>query len=149
MIHRNKELFKHEFEYRNIRFEKEIDEQSRVYVDAELVDTVIRNVISNAIKYTPEEGSIKIKSEIKNDVVEVCVSDTGIGISKENQQKLFNPQREYTTLGLYQEKGSGLGLLLCKDFIEMNGGSIWLESAEGEGTSIYITMPLAMEEVLV
>ncbi len=149
IINRNTDLYKHEFELKNIRFEKKIDEQSSVYVDTELVDSVFRNLISNAIKYTPEQGTIKIKSVIKDDVVEVCVSDTGIGISKENQQKLFNPRMEYTTLGLYQEKGSGLGLLLCKDFIEMNGGNIWLESDEGNGTSFFITMPLAMQEVLV
>jgi signal transduction histidine kinase len=149
IINRNTDLFKHEFELKNIRFEKEIDEQSSVYVDTELVDTVFRNLISNAIKYTPEQGTIHIKSAIKDDVVEVCVSDTGIGISKENQQKLFNPRMEYTTLGLYQEKGSGLGLLLCKDFIEMNGGRIWLESQEGKGTSFYVTLPLVLEEALV
>lgn len=149
IINRNKDLFKQEIEHKNIRLEQQIDEQIKVYVDTELVDTVLRNLISNAIKYTPEEGTITLKSSIKDEVVEVCVSDTGIGISKENQLKLFNPRVEYTTLGLYQEKGSGLGLLLCKDFIERNGGSIWLESEEGKGTSICITMPLAMEGVLV
>lgn len=150
LIHRNKELFRQELDHKSIGLHSNITENDlKVMVDAELIDTVLRNLILNAIKYTPDHGTISIESTLRGEFVEVCIADSGIGISKENQRKLFNPKVEYTTLGLYQEKGSGLGLLLCKDFIEMNGGKIWLESDEGKGTAFYITLPLAMQEVLV
>lgn len=149
LVFRNVDLFKQEAQHKNIDIFIHLDEGKKVFIDQELTDTVFRNLISNAIKYTPDGGKITIESKILDEFAEITIKDTGIGISKANQKKLFNPRVEYTTLGLYQEKGSGLGLLLCKDFIEMNGGTIWFESDEGKGTAFYITLPLAMEEVLV
>ncbi len=147
LVRKTFNLFQPELESKNIRTRIDIQEDSMVYVDHEQINTVLRNLISNAIKYTPENGTIAVFSEKKDQFLRLCIQDNGIGISPGNQKKLFDPKIEYTTLGLYQEKGSGLGLLLCKDFVEMNGGNIRMESEEGKGTRFYFSVPLSTEKI--
>ncbi len=103
--------------------------------------TIITNLFSNAIKFTPERGHININVSRKNNFVEINISDSGIGISKDNIPKLFQIENNASTLGTNQEKGTGLGLLLCKEFVEKNDGKIWVESELGEGTKISFTIP--------
>lgn len=107
------------------------------------VNTVVRNLISNAIKFTPEGGTITLDALVghEGDLV-VSVKDTGVGMAPEVMQKLFRLDTKHTTKGTADEKGTGLGLILCKDFIEKNGGRIWVESTPGKGSIFYFSLPL-------
>lgn len=116
-----------------------------VYADPDMIRLVLRNLISNAIKFTPAQGTVSINYLLLPDRVEIMVQDTGIGIAPTDQQKVFS-NIYYSTSGTQNEKGCGLGLPLSKDFIERNNGSIWFHSAAGKGTSFHFTLPLSNEE---
>jgi signal transduction histidine kinase len=104
--------------------------------------TVIRNLLSNAIKYTNQGGYIKIVTSKFNDLCKLSISDNGIGISEKNLGKIFQIDESYSTPGTEREKGTGLGLILCKEFTDKNKGSIWAESKLGEGSTFNITLPI-------
>jgi signal transduction histidine kinase len=106
------------------------------------VNTVIRNLISNAIKFTPENGTITLALQEREREVIVSVSDTGVGMTQEVIQKLFRIGTKHSTKGTADEKGTGLGLILCKEFIEKNGGRIWVESQPGKGSVFYFSIPV-------
>jgi signal transduction histidine kinase len=110
----------------------------------ESINMVIRNLISNSIKFTPEQGAIKIEIKENGNYAEFHIKDSGVGISEENIPKLFEYEN-YTTLGTNQEKGSGLGLAICKDFILKNKGKIWVESQPNIGTTFKFKIPLLRE----
>ena len=111
------------------------------YADVNMVNTVLRNLISNALKFTPVDGRIELSARITEPFVEIAVADTGIGISPEDLPKLFRIDAHYTNVGLTGEKGTGLGLSLCKDLVEKNGGQIRVESNVGQGTTFRFTLP--------
>ncbi len=111
------------------------------YVDVNMITTVVRNLISNAIKFTEKGGTVEVKLEQDDRFVTVSVSDTGVGISAADLCKLFKLDSNPTTIGTSQEKGTGLGLILCKEFVERNGGKIWVESTLGKGTIFRFTAP--------
>ncbi|SDD35140.1 ATP-binding protein [Williamwhitmania taraxaci] len=111
------------------------------YVDVNMITTVVRNLISNAIKFTEVGGFVKVKFEQDDRFVTVSVSDSGVGISAIDLSKLFKLDSNPTTIGTSQEKGTGLGLILCKEFVERNGGKVWVESILGEGTTFRFTAP--------
>jgi PAS domain S-box-containing protein len=114
-----------------------------VYADKEMLLAILRNMVSNAIKFTNFGGKIGIYGiEIQNNI-EITISDNGIGISTENKQKLFNSDSNITTIGTAKEKGTGLGLVLCKEFVEKHGGRIWVESEPGKGSDFKFTLPMA------
>jgi len=113
-----------------------------VFADVNMFSTVFRNLVSNAIKFTPENGNITIHLIKKEDFCEITVKDNGIGISKENIRKIFRIDSNHSTLGTNGEKGTGLGLLLCKEFVEKHNGKIWVESAVGKGSRFIFTLPL-------
>jgi len=111
-----------------------------------MLNTIVRNLISNSIKFTPENGNIKI---IINDFVksnknyiELIVEDNGIGIEKENLVKIFNTTEHFSTYGTNNEKGSGLGIILCKEFVERHKGEISIKSEINKGTSITVVIPV-------
>lgn len=104
--------------------------------------SVLQNIVSNAIKHSHKGGKITITAKTKEDKIIVEIKDTGIGMSKEIQEKLFTPQMDSLAKARKENKGAGLGLLLVKGFLEKNGGEIWVESVEGEGSSFYFTLPL-------
>ena len=106
-----------------------------------MIDTILRNLISNAIKFTYPGGKITVSVEEKQNELLVTVSDTGVGISKENRDKLFKIDQSYSTTGTQNEKGTGLGLILCKEFVEKHGGKIWVESEVNKGSTFYFTFP--------
>ncbi len=112
-----------------------------VYADENMIRTVLRNLLSNAIKFSNKEGSINFEINSKKDFVEIKVSDSGVGISEEDLLKLFKIDSNFTTPGTANEKGTGLGLHLCKEFVEKCGGKIRVESVLGNGTSFYFTVP--------
>lgn len=111
------------------------------YAHPQSINTVIRNLISNAIKFTKEGGTIKLRAQQINRHVRVSITDTGLGISEEVKQRLFKIGTKHSTLGTAFEKGSGLGLILCKEFVEKNGGVIGVESTPGKGSDFYFTVP--------
>jgi len=114
-----------------------------VFADKNMVSTVIRNLISNAIKFTPENGNIRIYSEDKGEFIETTVADSGVGIDNNFLDKIFDIDFKTSTLGTNSETGTGLGLILCKEFIEKNNGNIFVQSVPGEGSSFIFTLPSA------
>ena len=111
-----------------------------VFADKNMLDTVFRNLLSNAIKFTPINGSVEICAQEKEQFVEISISDTGVGISSEDIVTLFKLDREHKSMGTEGEEGTGLGLILCQEFLEKNGGSIWVESVEGKGSRFYFNI---------
>jgi signal transduction histidine kinase len=130
-------------EKKSIQFKAEIERGTVVYADPRMVATVIRNLLSNAIKYTKSGGEVRMVSRETGEFVEISVIDSGIGISSSDQKKLFRIDVHHTTAGTADERGTGLGLILCKDFVEKSGGSIRVESEEGKGSTFAFTLPKA------
>lgn len=127
---------------KNITIKLSVLDNFQIIADGNMLKTVIRNLVSNAIKFTRKDGEIRIFSHLDNGKVVIAVADNGVGISKADQEKLWNNCNPHTTIGTDNEKGTGLGLLLCKDFVEKHGGKIWVESEEGFGCEFKIQLPL-------
>jgi signal transduction histidine kinase len=125
----------------NIRFE--FDQDLKVFADPLLIETVLRNLVGNAIKFTHADGTIEIKAHKKEDQVFVSVKDTGIGLSEEELQNLFRIDSKVKRKGTNNEDGSGIGLILCKEFVEKNNGTIWAESIHGESSTFKFTIPVS------
>lgn len=113
----------------------------KVFADAEMFKTILRNLVSNAIKFTPEKGKIKIYCTDSKEATHFSVTDTGTGITKENQKKLFRMDSTFSSEGTKKEKGTGLGLILCKDFVDRHHGEISVNSKRGKGSTFTFTMP--------
>lgn len=133
-------------EQKQIAFSMVIQENVRVYADPSMIDTVIRNLISNALKFTDAGGSISLSARQAGQDIEVSISDTGIGIPEEGIPQLFQIDTQYTNPGTAGEKGTGLGLILCKELVEKNHGKIWVESEVGRGTRFRFTLPRIAED---
>lgn len=125
----------------NIRLK--IDDVTTVYADKNSMSIVIRNLVSNAIKFTSIGGWIEIAVQTNNDYAVISVSDSGIGIKDDDIEKIFLLDGSFTTKGTANESGTGLGLLLCKEFVEKNNGKIWVDSQKGKGSTFYFTLPKA------
>jgi PAS domain S-box-containing protein len=132
-------------ETKNISINYFSSDDVEVYADENMLKTVLRNLISNAIKFTNVGGNIKIYAFLKQDHVEITISDNGIGMNEKKRKSLFDISTK-TTLGTANENGSGLGLVLCKEFVMKNKGEIWVESEEGKGSSFKFTLPLKASE---
>jgi signal transduction histidine kinase len=126
---------------KQLQLHNQIAPDLEAYVDPDQINLVFRNLISNAIKFTPKNGSITLQSQVENDFCQISITDTGVGMSAENVAKLFNQTTHFSTYGTSGEKGTGLGLLLCQEMVEKNGGTIWVESEEGKGTSFKFRLP--------
>lgn len=126
---------------KEIEFVQVYDDQIHIFADKPTITTVIRNLVSNAIKFTPEKGIIRILADLNEDTVTIHIEDTGIGIGPNDIVKLFRIDVHHTTEGTNKEKGTGLGLILCKEFVELNNGTISLTSKVGEGSRFTITLP--------
>lgn len=125
-----------------INLHHEIEENTSVFADGKMLISIIQNIVSNAIKHTGKGGTITVSAKTKEDKIIVEVKDTGVGMSKEIMDKLFTPQMKTLSETRKKNKGAGIGLLLVKGFLEKNGGEIWVESIEGEGSSFYFTLPI-------
>lgn len=125
---------------KDIRLVNNIATDSYALGDVNMINLVFRNLILNAIKFTEAGGEIKVGAKQEGDRFIVSVADNGVGISPEVQSILFEKTSGYSTRGTANEKGTGLGLILCKEFVERNGGEIWLESQEGKGSTFYFTI---------
>jgi len=130
-----------------ISLHHEIEENVSVFADGKMLISIIQNIVSNAIKHSEKGGTITVSTKIKDDKITILVKDTGVGIPKEMLAKLFTPQMKTLSETRKKNKGAGIGLLLVKGFLEKNGGDIWVESVEGEGSSFYFS--LLIEEPLV
>ncbi len=142
MIARNINLFSAMANQKQLTLRNSLSDDVGVYGDFNMVDTVVRNLISNALKFTHLGGSIDVSARQHEAMVEISVADTGIGISAENIPKLFRIDTKFKHLGTAREKGTGLGLILCKEFVERHNGKIWVESEIGKGTMFKFTLPV-------
>jgi signal transduction histidine kinase len=115
----------------------------RIFGDRNMITTVIRNLLSNAIKFSNPKSMVRIEARKSNNQIELKIIDTGIGIEAKNIGKLFKIEEHFTSMGTEREKGTGLGLILCKNFIARHGGDIWLESELQKGTTFHFTLPSA------
>lgn len=140
------ELFKQKAEEKKIKLNNQLSTELVTYFDTHMIDTVLRNLLSNALKFTPENGEITISGAIKGDIIEVSFQDTGIGMSEKELDQLFRIDVKHKTKeGTNGEKGSGLGLILCKEFIEKHGGHITVVSEPGKGSKFKFTLPYVAE----
>ena len=132
---------------KNIQLINEVDENLKVYADINMMTSVIQNLVSNALKFTDVDGSGKvyIQAQNKGTYIEVYVKDTGLGMTQEQIKDLFQPRVKMSFKGTAGEKGAGLGLSLCKRFVEMNLGEINVTSHEGEGTVFTVLLPIERE----
>jgi PAS domain S-box-containing protein len=137
-------LYKESASNKQLELVNNINENILVYADKYMIDTIVRNFVSNSIKFTNPGGKIIIKGIINGDNAEVSVTDTGIGIGLENRKNLFRIDEQFRRDGTASEKGTGLGLILCKEFIEKNSGVLWVESEEGKGSRFSFTVPRYM-----
>lgn len=132
-------------EKKAITLHTNIPEQTMVFADERMITLIIRNLVANAIKFTSSGGTIELSSKAIGKDEVITVEDTGIGMSQENIEKLFRVDIVYSTPGTAKEQGTGLGLILCKEFIEQNGGKIWVESEVGKGSRFTFTIPHSHE----
>lgn len=128
---------------KKITIRSEIEEDLYGFFDEVTIHSVFRNIITNAIKFTPENGTIQIQSEKNNQFITIHITDNGVGIPNEIIEKIFTKNEHYTTRGTNNEQGSGLGLHIIKEMTEQNKGKVSIESKEGEGTKISISIPVS------
>lgn len=136
------EIFSMVAELKKISIRLETPSKLEVYADIDMIKTVIRNLLSNAIKFSNEETEILVTVQEQEGMAVVSVKDSGCGIDEENQKKLLHTDTHFSTFGTNNEEGSGLGLLLCQDFVIKNGGRLWFTSAKGEGSTFSFSIPL-------
>jgi len=132
---------------KNIILNNRIQKQ-QIFADRDMFAVVVRNLTMNAIKYTPEVGEITLASELKDNMLIISVKDNGTGMSKEVQDKLFKLSETRSKRGTNNESGTGLGLVLCADFVKINGGNIWFTSVQGEGSTFYFSVPLLLASLI-
>ena len=128
-------------EVKHIKLIRTDHESFFVYVDIEMIKSILRNLISNAVKFSNPDSEIKVGIKAEDGKVIVSVTDSGKGIKKEDQQKVLKDSTHFTTYGTNSEEGSGLGLLLCRDFARKNGGELWFESEENLGSVFSFSLP--------
>jgi PAS domain S-box-containing protein len=126
---------------KKIKLYMDLSEKLETEVDENMLNTILRNLITNAIKFTKQEGEVTVKAEKNKTDLVITVKDTGVGIPKDDLQKLFRIDIKYSNIGTSEERGTGLGLLLCKEFVEKHGGKIWVESEVGIGSDFKFSIP--------
>ncbi|MCB1189500.1 MAG: hybrid sensor histidine kinase/response regulator [Leptospiraceae bacterium] len=127
---------------KNVIIESQIDTNTLVFTDINVLNTIIRNLLTNAVKFSYSGGVVKLYSIGHEDYKDIVISDTGIGMEQEVIQKLFRIDDHVSTLGTANESGSGLGLILCNEFIKKSNGKIWVESAPGQGSKFFVRLPI-------
>ncbi len=127
---------------KSIKLINDIGEREQVYADLDTISVVLRNIVSNAVKFTNPNGFVRLSSFTENGTIQIQITDTGIGIEPQKLINLFNLENNRTSLGTNNESGTGLGLIVCKEFVEQNKGKIWIDSTVGEGTTVTISLPV-------
>jgi len=126
---------------KNLTFVNLLNQDHYVEVDNNLISMVFRNLINNSIKFTPRNGKIEIESYDIGDFIRVDIRDNGVGIDKDDLPKLFRKDIKFTTLGTEGEEGTGLGLLVAREYIQMHGGELHIDSEKNKGTIVFFTLP--------
>ena len=139
------QIFSHSLQKKSIEFVNEASPGQSVLADENHVKVVLRNLISNAIKFTNTNGRVVLSSELKDDKVVICVEDNGKGMTEQELGKLFTFQTHFSKRGTQGESGTGIGLMLCKELVELNGGKVWVESKPNKGSKFYFSLPLNAE----
>lgn len=142
----NLKMMQPKAELKQIELKNSVAKEIQAYADSGMVNTVIRNLLSNALKFTDSGGIITIAATAQEQQIEMLIADTGHGIDEKARDLLFRIDKTYTTTGTAGEHGTGLGLILCQELVEKNGGRIWVESETGKGTTFFFTMPRFIEE---
>jgi len=142
LVNKNKMLFEENLSKKNISVIENYGLNTRVFADENMIDTVIRNLLSNAIKFSKSGGIIEIKISDNEKGKIFSIKDSGIGMTKQQQNNLFKIDKSVSRLGTSGEAGTGLGLILCHEFISKNGGKIWIESTPEQGSTFYFTLPV-------
>jgi signal transduction histidine kinase len=142
LLKENEDLLRTQANNKRIVLNHVNDSAVNVRAHKNSIHTVVRNLISNAIKFTPEGGSITISSTLNHEMAIIAIADTGVGMNQAVIDKLFRIDSKLSTKGTADEKGTGLGLILCKEFVEKNGGTLWVNSAEYKGSVFSFTVPL-------
>ena len=146
LIEENVSLLKNKATQKEIEIELIPKRVPEVYADENMINTVLRNLLTNAIKFTPQKGRIQVQADDHDkSYIKISVKDNGMGIDKENIPKIFDLTSHFTTRGTDSEEGTGLGMVLCKDFVEKNHGTIWVESEKKKGSTFYFTLPKAQD----
>lgn len=145
IIQENISLIEAQTTKKEIRISAEIDDAYCVFCDLNMINMVVRNLLTNAVKFTNRNGQITVSPKQTDKGHEITISDTGVGIAPENVQKLFRIDSKFQEQGTEAEKGTGLGLILCKEFVEKHGGEIWVESQVGKGSDFKFTLPIYEE----
>lgn len=135
-------LLKSSANSKKITIQQTIQPSINIVADKNMISTVIRNLLSNAIKYSHRESTISVSASIVKNNLKFSITDSGVGIKKEDIAKLFRIDLSHSTPGTEKEIGTGLGLILCKDFIEQHNGKIWVESETGKGSTFYFSLPV-------
>jgi two-component system sensor histidine kinase/response regulator len=141
IIIENVKLLQSQAHTKEVSLNYSIDGEILVFADVNMLNTILRNLISNAIKFTPREGSVKINVTKDDHIAIIEVIDTGIGIPMNKLEKLLSGKESFSTLGTENESGTGLGLILTKGFVQLNNGTLNVESNEGQGTTFRFTLP--------
>lgn len=137
----NVKLFAEAADKKNITIQNQIPSFTTITADQNMISTIFRNLIANAIKFTPRQGHIKITAIQNKEFIEISVIDNGVGIEKKDIKKLFHIDGNHSTHGTDGETGTGLGLILCQEFVEKHGGQIWVESEVEHGSTFKFTLP--------
>ncbi len=146
VVRENIALYKETAREKDIRLSMDIPDDLFVWTDANMLDFVLRNLTSNAIKFSQKGSEVQIKAEKVESEIKIAVKDQGVGMSQAFVDKLLKEEKRQTTLGTSEEKGTGFGLLMCKNFIENNQGTLQVQSTVGEGTEVYFNLPEASAE---
>lgn len=144
IVNRNIELFTSNAGQKQITLQHTIPKGTVVYADLQMIDTIIRNLLSNALKFTKAKGMVSLAAESTDALVRISVTDTGIGIPEKKIPQIFSIDTKYKRIGTAGEQGTGLGLILCKELVEQNDGRIWVESHVGQGTMFTFTLPTSV-----
>jgi signal transduction histidine kinase len=134
---------------KKIHFDCSLDPEMLVYADRTHLSLVMQNLISNAIKFTQQQGKIQTYASQQDNMTTICVADNGVGIASQRLSDLFQIETSFSTVGTANEKGTGLGLILCNELVLENGGQIWAESSLGEGSRFYFTLPSSIQALAV
>jgi signal transduction histidine kinase len=141
MLNAVKNLYYQKLKEKGISLNFDFDPEYFAFADSNMTETILRNLISNAIKFTKDFGLILVSIEKLDDDVLIKIKDTGVGMDEKQISKLFKLDETHSTVGTSGERGTGLGLLLCKELIEKQGGKMWIESLVNSGTTFYFTLP--------
>lgn len=129
---------------KEIEINFDIPEDLKVYADENMLGGILRNLTSNAVKFTPKGGKVFISAKSLDNAVECSVSDTGIGMNQEMKENLFKIDVNTSRKGTEKETSTGLGLIICREFIDKHGGKLWVESEQGKGSTFHFTLPSNM-----